>query len=80
MSIAQKNYSVVVIEKRHGTPLTLAYATREEAMRSANGLRATLPPREGGRVVVKDPEGKELQSWVEEPAGAHFTHQGGFLH
>jgi hypothetical protein len=78
MPLTQKPFTVIVVERAHASPLVLTYRSREEAMRSANGLRATLSPKEGGQITVQDPDGKELQTWVEHPMGAHFTQQGGF--
>jgi hypothetical protein len=78
MPLTPNQFTVIVVEKAHTAPLVLTYRSREEAMRSASGLRATLPPKEGGQIIVQDPDGKELQTWVEHPLGAHFTQQGGF--
>ena len=78
MPTSESSYTVIIVEKAHASPLKLSYRSREEAMRSAIGLRATLAPKEGGQVIVQDPHGQELQSWVEHPEGAHFTHRGGF--
>jgi hypothetical protein len=55
-----------------------AYRTRSEAFRAADSLRATLAPRNGGRITVSDPDGRELQTWIEHDQGAHFTQPGGF--
>lgn len=79
MQHGQKTFTVTVATRANASPVvTITYQTRSEAMRAASGLRAGLAPREGGRVTVHDPEGRELQSWIEHPMGAHFTNHGGF--
>ena len=54
------------------------YRSKEEAFRAANGYRSTLQPKGGGSVSVVDPDGRELQSWIEHPLGPYFTQPGGF--
>ena len=71
-------YSVTFILTSTQSARQYHYKTRDEAMRAANGMRSMLPPREGGRISVSDPEGRELQTWIEHIHGAHFTQPGGF--
>ena len=78
MPYRQKNFTVTVTRRDSATPVVSTYRTKAEAMQAANGFRSTLFPREGGQVIVHDPDGKEVQTWIEHPMGAHFAHHGGF--
>jgi hypothetical protein len=78
MPYRQRSFKVTVTERRNAESRDSTYRTKEEAMRAANGFRSMLFPKEGGQVSVYDPDGKELQTWIEHPMGAHFTHHGGF--
>jgi hypothetical protein len=72
-------FVVAVFSNESTKPILASYQTRREAMRFANGVRATLAPQQGGRISVYDPSGTELQTWVEWPEGGRFTCPGGFL-
>jgi hypothetical protein len=74
----EKPFTVTTIPRQNDKPVITAYHTREKAMWAASGFRAALPLKEGGQVVVHDPEGLELQTWIEHQTGGHFTHHGGF--
>ena len=76
--LQQPGYTVTVISRPNTTPIVTVYRTRSAAMRSANGIRATLAPQQGGQVSVYDPNGAELQSWVEQPEGGRFMRPGDF--
>ena len=73
-----RKFKVMVTRRRQATPVLTTYNTREEAMRAASGYQPMLEEKAGGQIVVHDPDGKELQTWIEHPMGAHFTHHGGF--
>ena len=74
----QDAFTVTIMSTQHAQPIVATYFTRREAMRAANGIRATLAPQQGGRVTVHDSDGTELQSWVEHSSGGRFTRGGSF--
>ena len=78
MPYLHKKFTVTVTRRQSATPIVSTYRTKEEAMQAANGFRSMLFPKDGGQVIVHDPDGKELQTWIEHAMGAHFTNHGGF--
>jgi hypothetical protein len=71
-------FVVTITASSPDTAKQSTYRTRAEAFRAADSLRSTLVPRGGGRITVSDPDGRELQTWIEHDQGAHFTQPGGF--
>ena len=73
-----RTFKITVTRRSQATPVVFTFRTREEAMRAASGYQPMLEAKAGGQIIVHDPDGKELQVWIEHPVGAHFTHHGGF--
>ena len=71
-------YIVTITMNENDTAKQSTHRTLAEAFNAANSLRSSLPPRAGGRITVSDPDGRELQTWIEHIQGAHFTQPGGF--
>ena len=78
MPYRQSLFRVTVTIKAGAMPAISSYRTREEAMNAANAFRSMLLFKQGGLIIVTDPDGKELQTWIEHPIDAHFTQAGGF--